>query len=267
MSYLRTLWRTLRLGEHLVTGILLTAVFHREARDGQTGRHRPALVRWWHRRLCRILAIDVRVRGLPADAALLTANHVSWLDIPVLGAVCATVFVSKAEVRRWPLVGWLAGTAGTLFISRGGNQSRQVTRDIADVLNNGRRLVLFPEGTTTDGSGVRPFHPRLLAAAVDSDLPIQPVALRYFRGRELDPVAPFIGDEPFSHHLWRILRQGRTRVEVVFCTPLQPPFTDRSRRQLAYAARHAIVDALPGQPNSEAAPDQVAAGPMVPVEA
>ena len=237
-------WRAGRLGLHLLAGALLTELFHRS--PGSDGKHGPDqhLVEWWHRRLCRVIGLDLQVRGTPAGGGvLLVANHVSWLDIPVLGSLCRTGFLSKAEVRQWPVVGWMAAAAGTAFIRRGGHQASDIRGQLAARITAGGRVALFPEGTTTEGAGVGPFYPRLFAAALDANAPVQPVAIRYFSGETLDPVAPFVGDESFGRHLWRVLGHRIDRVEVVFCPPLQPPHGDR--RRLAEAARSAIASALP----------------------
>jgi 1-acyl-sn-glycerol-3-phosphate acyltransferase len=175
--------------------------------------------------------------------ALLVANHISWIDIPAVGALTTTAFVSKAEVRRWPLIGWLAAMSGTVFIERGCQQYPEVSARITGCARQGRRVVLFPEGTTTEGRSVRPFHPRLLAPAIEEALPVQPVALRYSDARgAIDATVPFIGTESFLHHLWRVLRQRGVRVEVTFCPALVPPHA--ARRRLADAAREAINETL-----------------------
>ena len=244
MMRLIRIWRAARLGLHLLAGALLTALSHRPIGTGGQCRVNQHLVMWWHRRLCRVIGLDLQVRGTPAcGGALLVANHVSWLDIPVLGSLCRTGFLSKAEVRRWPVLGWMAEAAGTAFIRRGGHEAADIRGQLAARITEGGRVALFPEGTTTEGATVGPFYPRLFAAALDANAQVQPVAIRYFSGETLDPVAPFVGDESFGRHLWRVLGHRIDGVEVVFCPPLQLPHADR--RQLAEAARNAIVEALP----------------------
>jgi 1-acyl-sn-glycerol-3-phosphate acyltransferase len=238
----RALWRVLRLGGHLLAGTLLTLAFARRRPDGSY-RYRPGIVQWWHRRACRILALRVEVSGrAPAGSALLVANHVSWLDVPVLGGLGRVAFLSKAEVRAWPLVGWLAAAAGTQFIARGSGEASAVGERIGNHLLDHGCLALFPEGTTTDGSLVKPFFPRLLAAASASGVPVVPVALRFERDGALDPVAPFVGEETILRHLRRVLTAREFRVKVAFCEPLDPARFDR--RGLATRARGAIVEAL-----------------------
>lgn len=240
--WLRAPWRALRLIGHLLTGTVLTLAIARRRPDGSY-RYRPDVVHWWHRRACRILGIRVAVTGTaPTDSALLVANHVSWLDVPVLGGLGPIAFLSKAEVRAWPLVGWLAAAAGTQFIARGSGQASAVGERIGNHLVDHGCLALFPEGTTTDGSTVKPFFPRLLAAASASGVPVVPVALRYERAGTLDPIAPFIGEETILGHLRLVLTAREFRVSVVFGEPLDPARFDR--RGLATRARAAIVEAL-----------------------
>ena len=247
MTVLRASWRALLLTGHLLTGAALTLIFNRQRKPGHRGRRSPRIVSWWHRRLCRILGVEIEVTGsAPLGNGMMVANHVSWLDIPVLGALCPTVFLSKAEVRRWPVIGWLAGSAGTLFITRGGGQSRTVASNISRALCAGGLLTLFPEGTTTNGTSVLRFHPRLMAPALETSTRVQPVALRYVCDEGLDPVAPFIGTETFGRHLWRVLSRQRFRVQVRFFEPLEPPYA--GRRELADAARRRIFDALDSLP-------------------
>ena len=242
--WLRASWRLLKLLAHLIVGMALTLSVVRRNTDG-TYRYRPGIVRWWHQRACRILGIHVDVQGaLPAGSALLVANHVSWLDIPVLGSVGPIAFLSKAEVRDWPVMGWLAAAAGTHFIARGSGEAAAVGERMGNHLQERGYLALFPEGTTTDGREVRPFFPRLLGAAGSAGVPVVPVALRYHRNGALDPIAPFVGKETLVNHLRRTLCAPRFDVQVVFGTAIDPAKLDR--RSLARRARDEVVAALDG---------------------
>lgn len=271
-AWLRAAWRLLRLVEHVLTGTVLTVLVAWRRPDGSY-RYRPGVVSWWHRRACRILRIHVEVTGdAPRESALLVANHVSWLDVPVLGGLGPIAFLSKAEVRRWPLIGWLAAAAGTQFIARGSGEASAVGERIGNHLVDRGCLALFPEGTTTDGSAVKPFYPRLLAAASASGVPVVPVALRYERDGALDPIAPFVGAESILSHLRRVLTARGFLVRVAFGQPLDPRAFDR--RGLASRARGAIVEALAWlgasaapPPESSQAPDRAeacAARPFAP---
>ncbi|MFE8034420.1 lysophospholipid acyltransferase family protein [Thiohalocapsa marina] len=233
------LWRALRVAEHLAAGAVVGLGVALLRRLGLRCDWLPGLVCWWHRRLCRCLALRVEARGEPAHPALLVANHVSWLDIPVLGALGEVGFLSKAEVRRWPLVGRMSLLAGTVFLRRGAHQTAAAGQQLAAVVRSGRSMVMFPEGTTTDGRRLLPFHPRLFAAALVPGAPwVQPVAIRYGDDGAPDAVAPFVGDDNLLRHLLRVLRHPGLSVRVTWLAPIDS--AGRDRRGLAEAARDAI---------------------------
>lgn len=228
--------RALHVLLHIGTGFVVAF-----ALGGFFSQHRPAMqraTRWWLARLLRILRVEVTVSGAPpACAALFVSNHVSWLDIPVLGGVAGVHFLSKAEVAAWPLIGPLATAAGTLYIRRGHGQVRERARQIAAHISAGRPVLVFPEGTTTDGSDVRSFHSPLFAAASNDGHPVQPVAIRYLDERgQPHPCVPFVDDDEFTAHLWRLLGDARVRVEVQFLPPLHG-----HNPQLLAGAAHAMV--------------------------
>lgn len=239
----RVLWRALRMGLHLLLGLLLTAITARRDRVRGSFRYHPGLVGWWHERLLHILGVEVTYRGeIPRPPALLVSNHISWLDIPVLASQTQTSFLSKDEIRRWPIIGWLAAGSGTLFIRRGAGDAGSIAKQLADHLSDDGLLTLFPEGTTTDGNEVRPFFPRLFAAGIDSGAPVVPVALRYHINGELDTVAPYTGDQHVLDNLWQILKRQRTEVQVTYTTPLA--LAGVARKVAAEQARNQIVQAL-----------------------
>lgn len=180
--------------------------------------------------------------GEPRPGSLLVANHVSWLDIPAVGALGEITFVSKDEVRSWPVLGGFAKAAGTLFIKRGGYQTAAVIAQIRDRIDQGASVLVFPEGTTSDGHRLRRFHPRLLAAVEAGAHRVQPVAVRYGSGTEPDPVAPFVGDDTLAAHLRRVLRHPGIGAQIAFLEPLDPAGLDR--RALAGAVRDAIAAQL-----------------------
>lgn len=236
------LWRLTHALAHLLTGALISLVVVTLGLLGHPPVWQRNVVHWWHQRLCRVLALEVRVSGRPAEQAMLVANHISWLDIPVLGAQGPIGFLSKAEVRRWPVVGWMAAVAGTLFIERGANRFSEAIAAMRARIGNGNSVVVFAEGTTSDGAGVRRFLPRLFAVAQSPGIQLQPVALRYGLGPEPDPIAPFINDDTLVAHLWRVLAHPGLRVEVRFLPPVLAS-QGQDRRGLAEATRAAIITA------------------------
>jgi 1-acyl-sn-glycerol-3-phosphate acyltransferase len=226
----------------VLTGVLILSTFTLGRRLGLPDRRLPGVVRWWHGRLCRALGLRVQVSGRAQSSALLIANHVSWLDIPVLGSQGPIGFLSKSEVRGWPLVGWMSAVAGTLFITRGGNQTGATGTQILERTRAGMPVVVFAEGTTGDGHSLRRFHPRLFAVAQQPGVRVQPVAVRYGSNREPSTIAPFIGDDALLPHLIRVLRTPGIEVQVSFLPLLDDVLGDR--RAMAEAAREAIATAL-----------------------
>jgi 1-acyl-sn-glycerol-3-phosphate acyltransferase len=248
---IRLYFRFVRLGVHLVEGAVL-AVFCGAA-FVQYRRYQQPVIRWWHRRFCNILNIDVRVQGVaPVAQALWVSNHISWLDIPVLGANFPVYFLSKAEVAKWPVVGWLSRVAGTLFIQRGAGDSGQVGQQLTQHLSAGRNVLFFPEGTTTDGQRLKRFFHKLFAGAVETQLPVQPVLLCY-RGDngELHAHAPFVGDDEFLSHAVQILKGGRITVDVLVLPAVPSAGHDaRSLAKEVEAKMSAALRELQEQPGS-----------------
>lgn len=263
MRILTPLWRSLRLCEHLLTGAAIALIVVL----GQRTRRLPDLVRWWHGRLCRALGIRIEMTGDPAPDALLVANHVSWLDIPVIGAQGRIGFLSKSEVRDWPLIGWMASVAGTLFMTRGANQTGEMIRRIYERVRSGLAVAVFPEGTTTDGTRLLRFHPRLLAAGQGAGVRVQPVAVRFGANGTPDPIAPFVGDDALLPHLARLVRHRGLRVRLHFLPPLEGG--ELSRREIAEYCRCAIASALevqtaPPQPCSTGPAEELPPSSAVP---
>lgn len=241
MARLRLYLRLLRLFAVLGEGALYAGwVGLRERQGGASMELRQQLTCRFMRHLRNALPLQVEIRGrLPEAPALWLANHVSWVDIAVLGALRPLSFLAKAEVGRWPLAGWLARQAGTLFIRRGAGDSLAIGGQLAEQLQQGRHLAIFPEGTSSDGSDVLRFHARLLAAAVDSGVAVQPVAIRYRRDGQRDPLAPFIGDDELPAHLLRLFAAERATVEITLLEPIASQGLSRS--ELARRSQAAIA--------------------------
>jgi 1-acyl-sn-glycerol-3-phosphate acyltransferase len=242
---LRRLVRGAAVAWHLTLAIALVGLWLRPlaARDPDRGlRQRQRLTRWWMRRLLDILHVRLETTGtLVGEPALIVANHVSWLDIPCLLACSDARFVAKREVARWPVIGILAAGTGTVFLERGSG-ARFAAEQMAFVLARSERIIIFPEGTSTNGGAVRPFHARLYQAAVQAAAPVQAVAIRYPLAGALHPRGPFVGDDELVRHLWRLLAEPRIVARLHFCPPLST--AQMPRRALAEITRRQIVDAL-----------------------
>lgn len=247
MKKLRFYSRLLRLLAVLALGLAMAgwvSLLERFRRN-ELMALRQRLTRRFLAQLAAALPFRLSLHGqLPERPMLWVGNHVSWTDIPLLGGLVPLSFLSKSEVRSWPLAGWLAHKAGTLFIRRGAGDSGLVRSQLLRHLQHGHDLLIFPEGTTTDGRSLRSFHSRLLASAVAAQVPVQPVAIRYLRDGAVDPVAPFIGDDDLLSHLLRLLRSERSEVEIHLLPPLDSQ--GLSRTELSRQAHTAIAERLFG---------------------
>ncbi|NIF25936.1 1-acyl-sn-glycerol-3-phosphate acyltransferase [Pantoea sp. Tr-811] len=247
MPKLRVIARFSRLILVLLLGMLMASIIGVGERLGLKTpmQRRQRWTCWFMKYLAGALPFEVRVVGtLPQQPMLWVSNHVSWTDIPLLGMLMPLSFLSKAEVRHWPVAGWLAEKAGTLFIRRGGGDGQRLREQISGQLGQAQPLVIFPEGTTTDGRQLRTFHGRLLAGAIDQGVALQPVAIQYRRNGETDPIAPFIGDDDLVSHLTRLFAEPRGEVCIQLLAPISS--VDKERAALAFQAQQAIHLALFG---------------------
>ncbi|MBS0589566.1 MAG: 1-acyl-sn-glycerol-3-phosphate acyltransferase [Proteobacteria bacterium] len=200
--------------------------------------------RWWSGALIRRFGFRIRRIGEPLPGAtLFVANHVSWMDIELMHSQRMMSFVAKSEIARWPLVGWLATRAGTIYHRRGSTQSLgAVMQCVVTKLAAGDSAGVFPEGGTGPGDQVRTFHARIFQVAADAHVPIQPVALRYGRHGKMDLSVPFAARESFFANVVRLLGGPSGEAEVHFLEPLV--VGEEGRRQIAEAARARIARAL-----------------------
>jgi 1-acyl-sn-glycerol-3-phosphate acyltransferase len=183
---------------------------------------------FFHRRCCRILGLKVRRIGHPVSArpVLFACNHVSYIDIIVLGSVIPGSFISKAEVARWPLLGWLAKLQRSVFVDRKVSSTARQRDAIAERLAAKDALILFPEGTSGDGNHVLPFKSSLFSVVfdrkIDEPIVVQPVSVAYTRldglpmGRRLRPFFAWYGDMSFGSHVWHAVGLGTIEVVVEF---------------------------------------------------
>ncbi|MBQ0945273.1 1-acyl-sn-glycerol-3-phosphate acyltransferase [Ideonella sp. 4Y16] len=245
MPALRALGRSVGLVLHVLHGMLLMALLWR--RLDESGRQQR--IQWWSAKLLRRAGLTLTVRGAPRPGgALLVANHVSWLDIAAIHAACPQArFVSKADVKRWPLLGWLIAGAGTLFIERERKRdAMRMVHEMAAALQRGETVAVFPEGTTGAGATVLPFHANLLQAAIAVAAPIQPVALRFAEpGQPFSVAAQYIGDTTLLQSLWRVLAAQGLSVDVDFLPPQASAHAER--RALAAALQQQIQQRLDEQ--------------------
>ena len=204
------------------------------------------VVAWWSAKMLRVLGLQLQVQGsFSPGAKLVVANHVSWIDIMAIHAVCPEArFVSKADVQKWPLLNRLVSAGGTLYIEREKRRDAlRVVHQMADALKAGDTVAVFPEGTTGDGSTLLPFHANLLQAAIATATPVQPVALRFSDAHHaVSPAAQFVGDTTLVQSLWLLACGKQVVVRLQVMALLATAQADR--RQLAENLRELIAQQL-----------------------
>lgn len=239
--------RLLLIGFHLLFGALQVALLFRFA----DAARRQRLKRCWSRQLLVLLGIriDAASRDLAGiEAGLLVANHISFIDIFVINALLPSAFVAKSDLLRWPLIGWLSRHSDTVFIERGSRKAAHLTqRHLRRALDAGERLAIFPEGTTTAGDKLLPFHAALFQGAIDAKVPVHALALSYRQpGGARSEVPAYVGDDSLLDCLKSILRTHGVVARITLVTSFTPPLPER--RQLARHAHHAIAAALDFEP-------------------
>ncbi|MEV5760810.1 lysophospholipid acyltransferase family protein [Streptomyces tendae] len=227
----------------VVAVLLLAGIAVVLAPFGLRSRLPAALVRRWCRWVVRAAGIRVRVTGaaVPGGGLLLVANHVSWIDIPLLAAVRPARMLAKSEIRRWPVAGGPTARAGVLFIERDRPRALPDTVDaIARALRAGAAVAAFPEGSTWCGRAHGPFRRAVFQAALDAGVPVQPVRIHYRAGERAVSTTPaFVGADTLLASLWRVA-SARGLVAEVTVRPVVPPGLHRDRRSLARASEEAV---------------------------
>ncbi|MCU4414146.1 1-acyl-sn-glycerol-3-phosphate acyltransferase [Acinetobacter sp. WU_MDCI_Axc73] len=174
-------------------------------------------VQYFCRQLSKVFNIEVEVHGtIPRNPSLWVSNHISWLDVAVLGSGARVFFLAKAEIENWPVLGKLAKGGGTLFIKRGSGDSIRIREQIADFLRKDIPVLFFPEATTTDGKRIKRVHGRILGAAIEAQRPVQVCLICYVNQEgELDTVAPFIGEMTFAEHVQQVLEMPKVTAHLL----------------------------------------------------
>ncbi len=203
------------------------------------------VVRAWSAGLMWVFGFRLRRIGTPLPGGtMFVANHVSWIDIVALHSQQMMGLVAKREIRSWPLVGWLASRAETIFHARGSTESMGgVLQEMLSRLRAGRSVGVFPEGGTRSGAEVGPFHARIFLAAVEAGAVIQPVALRYGENGSAQRVVAFAQGERFVGNFLRLLGEPPRLAEVHFLEPILPAQVE-GRRRIAETARARIIEAM-----------------------
>jgi len=242
MKPLRAAWKLALALAHALAGLATILFLFRD----MSQHEREARVQAWSLHMLGLLGVRLELRGRPpaAGPVLLVANHISWLDILVMNAARYCRFVSKADVKRWPLISTLATGGGTIYIERESRRDAlRVVHHVAESLQRGEVVAVFPEGTTSDGVALLPFHANMIQAAISADVPVQPVALSFLDSKTRAPsLTPcYIGDDTLVGSLWRTVTGPPITAVVHYGAPQAAQ--GRDRRAWAADLRSA-VDAL-----------------------
>jgi 1-acyl-sn-glycerol-3-phosphate acyltransferase len=200
---------------------------------------RAGWLQFWSRNLLQILRVDVKWEGAPPSHGVMVSNHLGYVDVLVYGSICPLIFLSKAEVSSWPIAGPLTRCAGTLYIWRQNKSDvKRLGADMEPVVNAGMVVVLFLEGTSSDGSEVLPFRPSLLAAAEEHGWPVTPAWIHYTwpDGKKAEHVA-YWGDATFFTHFLRLLSAKRVQAHARFGAALTGKM---SRKEMAQESRDRV---------------------------
>jgi len=254
-----TVLRLLLIGLHLISGTLQASLLFGRV----DAKRQQRLTSRWSRQLLTLLGVRIDSAIDPAHIGhgLLVSNHISFIDIFVINALLPSAFVAKSDVRQWPLIGGLCRRTGTVFIERGKRKAAELTRQrMLAALVAGQRLAIFPEGTTTRGDRVLPFHGALFQSAIDAAVPVHALALCYFARDGTPSTAPaYIDETSLIRCLITILESGGLVAQIQLATSFAPPLAER--RHLAHRAHQAIAAALghPGHRDSPQPPGNEAA--------
>ena len=239
---LRAAWRLLRCMVHVLRGLGIVLLRF----GGLDAAQRHERIRGWSAQMLHVMGIRIEVGGrVQRGGVLLVANHVSWLDITALHAVVPQArFVSKADIQSWPLLSRLADAADTLYLERERKRDAlRIVHLVAQALSERQTVAVFPEGTTSDGRALLPFHANLLQAAIATSTPVQPIALRFSDARlAVSPAVEFVGATTLVESLWRVACADGLVAHIALL-PARPS-ANADRRALAQALRDDIAAAL-----------------------
>ena len=240
------LWNSLRLIFALTVAFLAHPFFQLRATlrgDAKNGTWQKEWLRWGSAWALRILHVKVESRGQIPKGGLLVSNHQGYLDILCLNVLCTSVFVAKAEIKSWPLFGLFSKWSGTIFLDRNHRTAvRGPLERVVELLRKGERVVIFPEGTDSDGTSVLPFHSSFFEAAIQAQCPVVPLAIRYSApGVSPQEEVIYWKDRRFIFHVIRLLGVKEVRAKVSFG---QPREAGRDRKILSNRIRENVLKLL-----------------------
>ena len=248
MKVIRVFYKIPALVILSIVGMILMGAFGSRKQKGIPTLKQKQVRKWWLATVIKIIGLNLKVEGeVPAadQASLWVANHASWLDIPVVGSM-GSGFLSKAEVRKWPVIGWLGEKGGTVYIERGGKNASQIaSQEIANKIHAGDNILVFPEGTTSTAGDVRRFHARIFAPAMDHNLSVQPIAVQYLNDKGEPHSSVLWEDQSFMSNLVGIIGETSINVIVTFL-PLISAGEFSERKRIAELSENQIKSIVVG---------------------
>lgn len=243
MTMFRLLYRIPWLVVHIVIFLPPTLVAQTSSFRKMYWRGKPVsdiFLNFWSGTTCTIFGLRRSVQGaFPPKAQLIVANHISWLDIQLLHSVSPMGFVAKAEIEKWPLAGWVAGFGDTVFHRRGSHDSASgVASLMVSRLEQGSKVAIFPEGGILPGAGIKRFHARMFAAALNTGTEVQPVMIRYRREKHHYSGMTFQPGESFIANFFRLLGQQACTADLTILPPIDP--AGLQRKELALRSEMAV---------------------------
>ncbi|MFV9475164.1 lysophospholipid acyltransferase family protein [Advenella sp. RU8] len=225
----------------ICTSFLLFPLLKQAARD--------SIIRYWSCCLMKVCGVRVIVEGQPIlkGAVMWVANHVSWIDIFILNCCRSTSFIAKSEIRKWPVIGWLVASVGTIFIERGQRHAiSRVSKSILELFRHDACVGLFPEGTTSDGLDMRSLHTSLFEPPLRAMVPIQPVALVFMQHGKRSGAMAFVGEQTLVNNIWHLLSSRDVLVYIRFLEPLNQAGepVEATRTEIAATIRTSIIHEL-----------------------
>ena len=218
----------------MIIGILATFIFSTILRRTYDNPIYKWVISWWLSRITTIVGLHVTITGEHQKTNnLYICNHISWLDVPVLGYAINPLFLAKEELRQAPFIGWLAEKSGTLFISRGQVDASKNAADlIGSRLEAGNKVLIFPEGSRGNGKELGRFFSRLFSSAIDTEVSVQPISISYpFHGKPFNPIISIGKSQNALSHLWQMLGEDSIEVELHYFEPI--PSLGETRSSLA----------------------------------
>ena len=246
MKLFRITYKLIALVFLAVIAVPVMFVYSFASDDASPNKKQKAYRKKWLQSVVKTIGLEVIVKGEVDQnnrSALWVSNHISWMDIAVVGSQ-GVGFLSKKEVRKWPFIGWLGKQGGTIFIDRGGKNASQIAaKAIAEKINAGDNILVFPEGTTSSGENVKRFHARIFAPALDHQLLVQAIAIQYLDEQgKLHPKVTW-SDQSFMRNMMGVLAQPSIQVKLTFL-PIIEAQQFSGRRQLAELIENQIRDVV-----------------------